>query len=53
MVAANCVELTNVVGRFMPLTRTIAFAEKPLPMAVKEKLGLPAATVAGLIEVRI
>jgi hypothetical protein len=53
MVAVNCDELKNTVERFWPLRRTTEFTLKPLPSTVREKLGPPAATVGGLIEVTI
>jgi hypothetical protein len=53
MSAISSVELTNVVVRSDPLSRTTEFATKFVPSTVSAKPPLPAKTVSGVIDVRV
>lgn len=52
-VAVNCVELTNVVGKLLPLRVTVLPESKAVPVTCSVNAAEPSATVVGEMEVMV
>ena len=52
-VAVNCVELTNVVGKLLPLRVTVLPETKAVPVTCSVNAAEPSATVVGEMEVMV